>query len=366
MRSIHLQVRALPRSLVLLMLVLASCVKDGGQTGDEDRPDSGATITFEQLGGSSHSNYQPAGSLRELADASDAVIVGRAERIERGRVFAVAPGDRIETVVMHVRVLDTLKGDAETTLYLEFIVGNVETLLPGALPDDRVLLFARPAPDESIVVDGTIEDAGSGLPAGETLRALTTPQGFAIETGNGGAAQIFEPSDTLLQDDSFDALIERVRDAADELPGPDASTNNSLPGPDASTNNGLPGPDASTASGERIVFTEAMVFSLPINSIRYGVSGYDAEHDLCISVIWYLDPITETRFCAVGDSLLPYVWVEQGGAAGCWDYAPNAELLAQRGCADFGELSDVTDDAIEVEVDVVSDLWSGTVAFTSP
>ncbi len=356
MRSIHLQVRALPCSLVLLMLVLASCVKDGGQTGDEDRPDSGATITFEQLGAFSSGNYQPAGSLRELADASDAVIIGRAERIERGRVFAVAPGDRIETVVMHVRVLDTLKGDAETTLYLEFIVGNVETLLPSALPDERVLLFARPAPDESIVVDGTIEDAGRGLPAGETLRVLTTPQGFAIETENGGAAQIFEPTDTLLQrDDSFDALIERVRDATDELPGPDASTDNNLPGP-----------DASTATGDRIVFTEALAFSLPINSIRYGVSGYDAEHDLCISLIWYLDPITETRFCEVGDSLQPYLWVEQGGAAGCWDYAPNAELLAQRGCADFGELSDMTDDSIDVEVDVVSDLWSGTVAFTSP
>jgi hypothetical protein len=123
--------------------------------------------------------------------------------------------------------------------------------------------------------------------------------------------------------------------------------------------------DASTAGRPPdIVFDDPMFFPLPLDSIRYGVSGHDAETDLCISVIWYFQGINDTRFCS-DDAMdpTPDVVVEAGTPAGCWDYRGNAELVAMRGCADFGMLTDTDDDSVDLDVDVHSDLWTGTVRF---
>jgi hypothetical protein len=123
--------------------------------------------------------------------------------------------------------------------------------------------------------------------------------------------------------------------------------------------------DASIAAhAPDVVFDDPMFFSLPIDSIRYGVSGHDAEHDLCISVIWYISGIDRSRFC--GDDAMPItpdVVIEAGMPAGCWDYRGNADLLAMRGCVDFGTFRDLDDDAVDLDVDVHSDLFTGTVRF---
>jgi hypothetical protein len=122
--------------------------------------------------------------------------------------------------------------------------------------------------------------------------------------------------------------------------------------------------DASTARPPDIIFDDPMFFSLPIDSIRYGVSGHDAESDLCISVIWYVSSIDHTRFCSDDATApTPDVVIEAGTPAGCWDYRGNAELVAMRGCADFGMLNDPSDDSVDLDVDVHSDVWTGTVRF---
>lgn len=123
--------------------------------------------------------------------------------------------------------------------------------------------------------------------------------------------------------------------------------------------------DASTAGhAPDIVFDDPMFFSLPLDSIRYAVSGHDAERDLCISVIWYISGVDRTRYCS--DDAMPItpdVVIEAGMPAGCWDYRSNADLLAMRGCVDFGDFRDLDDDAVDLDVDVHSDLFSGTVRF---
>src|SRR5262245_54206599 len=125
------------------------------------------------------------------------------------------------------------------------------------------------------------------------------------------------------------------------------------------------GDAASADGGPQIEFLEPMFFSLPINSVRYGVSGYDPSNDLCISVIWFLNSVEQTRFCGVTDSFRPYVWIERAQPAGCWGYGPNADVFAVRGCVDFGDFTDPADDSVDLEADISSPEWSGTVRFAS-
>lgn len=358
---------------LVLALLLSSCARDGGQTGDEGSPGDGGPHgdLFEQLAGASQANYQPATSLRELAMASDAIILGRAMRVERGRVFIGTSSDgsvvtRIETLVLHLRVIDALKGAPGATLYLEFIVGNAEAFVASTVPDNRVFVFARPAQGEPLTTGGTIEHAGRGLPGGATLRTLTTPQGFAMETEDGGVVATFERDDALLARSSFYSLLNAILEALQPIEdaGADRASSTDASSTDASSTD-TNASDAGDTS-PLITFLEPTVFDLPINSVRHAVSGYDAATDLCISLIWYVDTFEETRFCELGDTLETYVWIEAGASPGCWDYAGNAELLAQRGCADFGELTEPADDAIDVAVDVTSDLFTGTVHFKTP
>jgi len=367
------------RSLSLLigaaLVVALGCNKDnGGQTGDEGAP-TGDDL-FEKLSGGGYANYQPARSLSELTQASDVIAVARALRVERGRAFtSTSAGNPIagpQTVVLHMSVLDVLKGEPGETLYLEFYVGDAEALLPSKLPDARVLVFAKAAPTEPVITGGGIEHAGRGLPAGATLRRLTTVQGFAVETSN-GVRQIFEPMDTLLAADDFDTLVEQVRALLDgmiAMPGDDAGSDAAIePRADAAIDAGPLENDASTGDAsveQSIVFSEPLFFDLPIDSIAYGVSGYDAQTDLCISVIWRISAVTETQFCGSSSEPVPAVVIEPGAAAGCWDYQATATLDAQRGCVDFAELASTTDDSVDLEVDLSSDPFTGTVRFLKP
>ena len=362
---------------VLAAVVSSGCtMRHGGQTGDEDAPFDGGPrgTAFEQLARASSQNYAPARSLRELIDGSDTIIVGRAARMERGRSFIASRGQATQTIVLHLSVLDTLKGPAADTVYLEHVVGDADLALTSTLPLERVLVFARRATDDPLTIDGTIEDSGRGLPQGGVLRRLTTPQGFAVETEQ-GVEQVLEPTDTLLADASFDALIERVQQAlASVVPsdgGTDGAVMMSLPDATVMTTDAALDASEQVDAGtpaEVIERTDFIVFSLPINSIRFGVSTYDPARDLCLSVIWYLDNIEETRFCEIDpiQPLKPYVVIQPGVPEGCWDYASDAQVVAQRGCADFGDLSAEADDRFDFEVDVTSELFDGTLRFARP
>lgn len=60
---------------------------------------------------------------------------------------------------------------------------------------------------------------------------------------------------------------------------------------------------------------------------------------------------------------MPAVIVEPGAATGCWDYISTVQLDAYRGCVDFADLTDRTDDSADLEVDITTDVFTGTVRF---
>lgn len=115
--------------------------------------------------------------------------------------------------------------------------------------------------------------------------------------------------------------------------------------------------------GDDLVF-----FSLPIGSDRAAISGYDATRDLCVSVIWFFgsaDDRPPGGFCTHDlEQMRPYVYVEAGAEAGCWDYGANVETVSASGCADFaGYGAGHTDLADDIRVDVTGDLFTGTIRF---
>lgn len=190
--------------------------------------------------------------------------------------------------------------------------------------------------------DGAPADAGAGAAGSPASGGSSDP---ALDAGAGGE------SGSDASPGSQPVTTSEPRDAS---AGADSG------GHDAAADGGDAG---GTDAGPRLEFLEPMFFSLPINSVRYGVSGYDPSSDLCISVIWYLTDFEQTQYCGVDTSFRPYVWVEAAQPAGCWGYGPNAELLAVRGCVDFADLTDPDDDSVELEADISSPTWSGTVRF---
>jgi hypothetical protein len=145
----------------------------------------------------------------------------------------------------------------------------------------------------------------------------------------------------------------------------DAGTTHSSDAAATSTHDaGIESPDAA-APGPRILFDDPTFFSLPINSIRPAVSGHDPATGLCITVIWYLSGVEKDCDQFGSSQLFPYVNIEADAPAGCWDYGPNAELLAIRGCPDYPHfgVGPMQSSEVELEVDIKSDLWSGTVRF---
>jgi len=199
-----------------LLLLAQACA--GGQTGDEStthKPmtDGGAAHgdILDQLVHQTPSfNYMPATSLKEL--------VSRSEQIATGTITAIRPGpidtsfggsDPSHTVLMQVRVAKTLLGEPSSALYIDFRANDAEAPISGPAPEGRVLVFLG----QAYFDDGRIVDAGDSVPAGEVLYALTTPQGFWIETES-GAQEVFERSDASWHTPqmSFDDMVRAVED----------------------------------------------------------------------------------------------------------------------------------------------------------
>jgi hypothetical protein len=126
-----------------------------------------------------------------------------------------------------------------------------------------------------------------------------------------------------------------------------------------------------------IVIDDPIFFDLPINSLLYAVSGYDPGTDLCVTAIWLLrDASDQIRHCDDFGPLFPYVVIAPGEPAGCWNTGPNVELLSVSGCVDWaafnspvipwrGASSGHTDE-VDLELELISDVWSGTVRFYEP
>jgi uncharacterized membrane protein len=136
---------------------------------------------------------------------------------------------------------------------------------------------------------------------------------------------------------------------------------------------GNQGPDTTSL----IVIDDPIFFDLPINSLRYAVSGYDPGTDLCVTAIWFLRRARDQiRHCDDFGPLFPYVLIAPGEPAGCWDQGTVVEPSSVSGCVDWaafnspvipwkGAGSGHTDEA-DLELHVNSDIWSGTVRFEGP
>ena len=123
-----------------------------------------------------------------------------------------------------------------------------------------------------------------------------------------------------------------------------------------------------------IVIDEPIFFDLPINSLRYAVSGYDPGTDLCITAIWALrDASDQVRHCDDFGPLFPYVVIAPGEPAGCWSFGTAVELLSVSGCVDWAAFNSPVipwkgtgsghTDEVDLELQLTSDVWSGTVRF---
>lgn len=133
---------------------------------------------------------------------------------------------------------------------------------------------------------------------------------------------------------------------------------------------------ADAAQAARIELSQLIVSGTPTNSFRMGAWGYDPQHGLCIMVVWYFHDIEQRRYCMHQPELeVPYVVIEamadpvvsdpkwSSTNPPCWEYSGNVSVLEQRGCADFGDLSDPAQYAIDAEIDVAGAAFTGTIHF---
>jgi len=101
------------------------------------------------------------------------------------------------------------------------------------------------------------------------------------------------------------------------------------------------------------------VFSLPINSIRVGISGSSVEKDLCATVV-LLDPVQEG--CVSEAARSAYVTLNRGSENCGWTYQGTAEVSAISGC--WKDLQG-PNPQISINVTVSSDVYSGKIRFQS-
>lgn len=187
-------------------------------------------------------------------------------------------------------------------------------------------------------------ESGTGSPSGETSAAGASSGGSGSEGqsgSSGGSSGASEPTGGGPGGSSGEPTGS----------GADASSAGSSSGGVGETTGGTTsgesseGGGSSTGAGDSSTGAAAdlvldpdtlVVFELPINSLRYAVSGFDAEHATCVSIIFTYPG--EEQHCddfTVGDDAgFPYVFITPDAAPPCmdWDYQGNVQLDAASGC----------------------------------
>jgi hypothetical protein len=116
-----------------------------------------------------------------------------------------------------------------------------------------------------------------------------------------------------------------------------------------------------------IVIDDPIFFDLPISSLQYAVSGYDPGTDLCVTAIWPIrDARDWIRHCDDFGPGFPYVVIKPGEPAGCLSPVADVELLSASGCVDWAAFGSGHTDEVDLELQVASDVWSGTVRIDGP
>jgi hypothetical protein len=131
------------------------------------------------------------------------------------------------------------------------------------------------------------------------------------------------------------------------------------------------GAGGAPVSGNRLVLdpSSLVFFGLPIDSIRFAVTGYDAHQHACATIVWM--PAVASNppaMCNVfePDGLQnPYVIIQPDTNGPCteqdWDYSGNVTTTSSTGCVDFTDAGAVGTGMVDAEIGVEGDLFTGTI-----
>lgn len=222
--------------------------------------------------------------------------------------------------------------------------------------------------------------------AGTCLPAAGVGQGGAAESGSGGRGATSDGTRTAsgasgTNGNSGTATSQggaSGRSGASTELGGSANTGGTLPGSGGrggAANTGIGGMSGGSgslsteagsagASGDRLVLEASTItfFSLPIDSVRYAVAGYDAAHRTCATVIWNWSPFGGARCSDATAGANPYVVIVPNTDPPCsnWEYGGNVEAVGWKGCVDFAS-GGTGINRVDAEVTVQGDSFSGTI-----
>ena len=121
-------------------------------------------------------------------------------------------------------------------------------------------------------------------------------------------------------------------------------------------------PGAGGSSTTFVLDPQTLVFfDLPINSIRYAVSGHDAVSNACVTLIWFAGPGRPICAGSAPDTW-PYVVVTPDAQPPCgqWDYQGNVAVDGASGCVEFSTAMPLTA-TIDMTVTISGGPLDGTV-----
>lgn len=220
-------------------------------------------------------------------------------------------------------------------------------------------------------------ESGTGSPSGETSAAGASSGGSGSEGqsgSSGGSSGASEPTSGGPGGSSgepTDGSGAEASSAGSSSGGVGGTTGGTTGGESSEGGGSSTGAgDSSTGAAAALVLDPdtLVVFELPINSLRYAVSGFDAEHATCVSIIFTYPG--EEQHCddfTVGDDAgFPYVFITPDAAPPCmdWDYQGNVQLDAASGCMQLTKPSppEIT---IEMQLEVSGAPFTGSIAVAS-
>ena len=129
---------------------------------------------------------------------------------------------------------------------------------------------------------------------------------------------------------------------------------------DVSTTDTGPLPETLTLDPSTLTF-----FSLPIDSVRFAVSGFDPAAHVCVTLVWDYSNNGQYMGAHCDDFFpgFPYVIIvpSEDGACGAWEYSSDITVDQATGCVDFEEAGPIGVNLIDVEVKVTSATFTGTI-----
>ena len=143
-----------------------------------------------------------------------------------------------------------------------------------------------------------------------------------------------------------------------------------LTGTDSGSSESSGAMSSSTGGTDGLVLDPStlVMFELPINSIRYAVSGHDPEHNTCVSIIFSYPGVEEhcDDFKIGENGDFPYVVITPGGAPPCmdWDYGGNVTVDAASGCMQVTKEFPLAI-SIDMNLSVSGDIFTGTIAVSN-